>query len=379
MRALVSCVGTRGDVHPAVALAEELRRSGCAVRLCVPPNFVAWARERGFEATPIGVEMRGPSGATPTPTPEQIKKLGEDLIRDQFDVVHAASEGGDVIVGAGMHQYATRSVSELRGVPCVNAVYSPSSIPSGDWTETRRAWNARALGRVNENRERWELAAVDDVIDHILGELPWLAADATLGPAPVTSNRIVFQTGAWILHDASPLPPELEKFLGAGDAPLYFGFGSMPAAKETSRPLIEAARRIGRRAILSRGWAELESIDDAPDCLVIDDVNHRLLFPRVAAVVHHGGAGTTATAARAGTPQVIVPMFGDQFYWGSRVQELGIGRTIEMRSLTVDALVDSLRNTLGLEGRARSISGAIAVDGAAVAARRLIEELGSGS
>ena len=112
MRALLAAVGTRGDVQPALALALELRKLGHAVRLCISPNFVDWAKSLGLEAVPMGVEMRMPaqgSGATPKLTPEELRRLREsmpDLITDQFETIGAAADGCDVIVGANAHQYA---------------------------------------------------------------------------------------------------------------------------------------------------------------------------------------------------------------------------------------------------------------------------------
>ena len=100
----------------------------------------------------------------------------------------------------------------------------------------------------------------------------------------------------------------------------------MPAAGDTSRKLISAVRAAGRRIVLSRGWAELGLIDDSSDCISIGEVNQQLLFPRVAVVVHHGGAGTTAAAARAGVPQVVVPQFTEQFYWACRHLRSGGGQ-----------------------------------------------------
>jgi vancomycin aglycone glucosyltransferase len=138
----------------------------------------------------------------------------------------------------------------------------------------------------------------------------------------------VVEMGAWILEDSTPLARALADFLAKGERPIYLGFGSMPAPEALSHTLVDAARAIAKRAILSRGWAELDPIDDAPDCIGIEDVNQQALFPRVALVVHHGGAGTTAAAARAGVPQVLLPMFGDQFYWSSRVRALGIGSSV---------------------------------------------------
>jgi vancomycin aglycone glucosyltransferase len=344
----------------------------------------------GFEVTPVGIEMRAPrAGAGPA-----VPAVIPDLITDQFEAVGSAADGCDLIVGGGAHQYAARSIAELRGIPYVTAVYAPVSLPSPDlapagpveglngpaanlqrWEETRRSWNERSLERVNVNRARLGLAPVDDVLGHILTDRPWLAADRTVGPAPSTPHLRVVQTGAWILEDSRALPPELEAFLGGGEPPVYVGFGSMPAAEGTSRTLIDAARVAGRRVILAQGWAGLTLVDSAPDCLAIDDVNHQALFPRVAAVVHHGGAGTTIAAARAGVPQVAVPMFGDQFYWGRRIRDLGIGSAVPFVGLSADTLAAALHEALGpaVSVRTRSVAGNVTTNGAAIAARQLIK------
>lgn len=387
MRVLVSSVGTRGDVQPALALAIELHALGHTPRLCVPPNFIAWSARLGLEAVPVGIEMRQARGAS-MPTPEQARQLAEDLIANQFDAVGAAAKGCELIVGAGAYQYAACSIAELEGTRYVNALYAPVSLrsaalapPAGPgqawetgepaenlrrWEAYARSWNDRSLERVNRNRARLGLGAIDDVLSYISTDRPWLAADPLLGPAPGTD---VFQTGAWLLSDPRPLPAELEAFLTTGDAPIYFGLGSMPAAQETSRAWIEAARALGHRAIVSRGWAEL-AIDDAEDCIAIGDVDHALLFPRVAAVVHHGGAGTTTAVARAGVPQVVTPMFSDQFYWASRVCALGIGST------PAESLTSALRAVLAPEvtRRVREMAKEIVTNGAAVAAARLVDE-----
>jgi len=138
VRALIAAVGTRGDVQPALALALELRKLGHAVRLCISPNFVEWAKSLGLEAVPMGVEMRMPgrkSGPMPTLTPEELRRQREsmpDLIADQFETIGAAVDGCDVIVGANAHQYAAPSIAEHAGVGCVTAVYAPVALPSTD-------------------------------------------------------------------------------------------------------------------------------------------------------------------------------------------------------------------------------------------------------
>ncbi|HEX8159619.1 MAG TPA: glycosyltransferase, partial [Solirubrobacteraceae bacterium] len=131
MRVLVSAVGTRGDVQPAVAVALEVRRLGHDVWLCVSPNFVEWVRELGVKATPVGVEMRyrrsGAASSAPATAP-----TAKHLISDQFDAVGSAAKGCDVLLGAGGHQYAARSIAEVNGIAYVNAVYAPVSLPSPD-------------------------------------------------------------------------------------------------------------------------------------------------------------------------------------------------------------------------------------------------------
>jgi len=153
----------------------------------------------------------------------------------------------------------------------------------------------------------------------------------------------------------------------------------MPAGADASRRLIGAVRAVGRRILVSRGWAGLDLIDNAPDCMAVGDVSSDVLFPRVATVVHHGGAGTTAAAARAGIPQVITPMFGDQFYWASRIVDLGLGATTPYSTMTEESLTGALREALdpAVAVRARTLAGQVRWDGAAVAARQLEVEYGA--
>lgn len=150
------------------------------------------------------------------------------------------------------------------------------------------------------------------------------------------------------------------------------------APKGIARAAIEASRAQGRRVLLARGWAELAPIDDADDCLVVGEVNQQALFPRVAAVVHHGGAGTTTTTARAGAPQVVVPLIGDQPWWAARVAELGISVAHEGPPPTVDSLSAALTTALAPQTRtrARAVADTMRTDGATVAAHLLLDMAG---
>jgi vancomycin aglycone glucosyltransferase len=198
-----------------------------------------------------------------------------------------------------------------------------------------------------------------------------------LGPWKDLTDLDIVQTGAWILPDDRPLPDALRAFLDAGEPPVYVGFGSMAmrTSPDLSGVVLEAVRSHGRRVVLGSGWADLGVTDAAADeAFVVGEVNHQALFPRVAAVVHHGGAGTTHSAAVAGAPQVIVPQLVDQPHWARRVAELGIGAAHEGPVPTAESLASALAIALAPEVRARAaeVATQVRADGALVAARLLV-------
>jgi vancomycin aglycone glucosyltransferase len=137
--------------------------------------------------------------------------------------------------------------------------------------------------------------------------------------------------------------------------------------------MLDAARAVGRRAIVSRGWFDATLVDNAADCLSIGEANFHALFPRVALVVHHGGAGTTTAAAMAGAPQVVIPEIYDQPYWARQVERLGIGTALTSRPLTSDSLTRALEQALtaDVKARAHAIAGAVRRDGVDVAAQAI--------
>lgn len=400
MRVLLSTLGSRGDVQPLVALGLQLKDLGQDVRMCVPPDFRDWIERLGIPVTPVGPELRQTAKAPPSsapPTPEQRRLMMEGTVAAQFETLAAAAEGCDIILGATALQVAAPSIAERLGIPYVFAAFCPAVLPSrhhappvlamlGDaptpppaeygrlWEQDGLRWNQMWGSLIVSHRASLGLAPVTDVRGYVLTERPWLGADPTLAPWPEPDDPTVFQTGAWILPDTRPLGAELEAFLDAGDPPVYFGFGSMRAPEGIGRVMIESARAVGRRAIVSRGWADLSLPDDRPDCLVIGEVNQQALFERVAAVVHHGGAGTTTAAARAGAPQVVIPQLYDQHYFAERVRQLGIGAAHAPGAPTAESLTRALEHALRPEtaARARALAPAIRVDGAMVAAQRLL-------
>ena len=414
MRALLSTIGSRGDVQPLVALALQLRALGHDARFCVPPDFRGWIEGLGFAVTPIGPELRAltaakapvAAAALPPPVPlsvERRKELAAASVAAQFATITAAADGCDIVVGATALQIAARSVAEIQGVPYVFVAYAPNVLPSSrhappvlgmagetpstDASEFDALW-ARSAVRFNEtfgdalnaHRATLGLAPVREVGRHVYTDRPWLAADAALAPWPDETDESVFQSGAWIVPDDAPLDDALEAFLASGDPPVYFGFGSMRAPPDLARVMIDAARAQGRRAIVSRGWADLALVDDAGDTIAIGEVNQHALFPRVAAVVHHGGAGTTTAAALCGAPQVTIPQMYDQHFWAQRVASLGIGAAHAPGAPSAESLTRALAHALApaAAGRARTLAAGMRRDGATIAARRLVSMVATG-
>jgi vancomycin aglycone glucosyltransferase len=434
MRVLLSTgIGSRGDVQPLVALAARLRAAGHEARLCVPPDFRDFTEGLGFPVTPIGPWLRKPGSSGPQrvtqpqapqprepqprepqprepqppapgpapqghatgTAPERLGELTEGLVAEQFATIAAAARGCDVIVETAL-QVAARSVAEMLGIGYVFAAFCPAFLPSPRhappplrepgpaearataanrdlWSRHAERFDERFGPALNRYRAAAGLAPVTDVRDHIFTRRPWLAADPVLAPWPGAADE-VFQTGAWILPDERALDPELEAFLQAADAPVYFGFGSMRVPPRLTDVIAQAARQAGRRAIVGCGSAGLGRPGSASGCLVIGEVNQQRLFQRVAAVVHHGGAGTTTAAALAGAPQVIVPQAYDQRYWARRVSDLGIGTAHAPGPPEADSLAAALDGALrpGVATRARSLRAAMSAGGAQVAVSHLL-------
>jgi sterol 3beta-glucosyltransferase len=188
-------------------------------------------------------------------------------------------------------------------------------------------------------------------------------------------------TGYWFLDLAGEYtpPPALLDFLAAGDPPVSIGFGSMVdhEKEEMTRLIVQALDQARQRAVLLGGWAEL-GFGQLPDNIFpLDFAPHDWLFPRMAAVVHHGGAGTTAAGLRAGVPNVIVPFFADQFFWGWRVAQLGAGpQPIPRKELSAQKLVGAIRQAVGDAGmcaRARVLGEQVRAEDGIAQAVELVE------
>lgn len=387
MRIALSAVGTRGDVQPMLALGLALRGRGHDVRMCAPPDFHDLVVDVGLPFFPVGHDMHE---VVTVLCPDVVRKplaplrVMDELIRYQFDDLRKACEGAEVLVAGGV-QAAAPSIAEDLGIPYFYAAYTPSVLRSREhpapifrrqdrpgwvnelsWWACERLFDFALRKSVNRERERMGLARVDNLYRYAFRSgTTLLATDRLLAPAPQDARVGVRNTGFWFWDDPvglEPLDPELQAFLADGAPPVYVGFGSMPAEDpaRVTRSLVDAVLASGQRAVLHRGWAKLGGDDLPAQIQLVDEVSHPRLFPRVAAVVHHGGAGTTANALRAGVPQVIVPHIVDQYYWAERVCRLGVGpRAMPMKDLDPVRLADAIRvaaQSAGMRDRASEVA-----------------------
>jgi vancomycin aglycone glucosyltransferase len=405
MRVLLSTFGSRGDVQPVLALAVELRTLGVDARVCAPADeeFKRLFDDARVPLLPAFTAVRAwLAEVMPRRGKLSLPDLAARVMADQYVAIDAAvnafgEKGCDVMLATGLFSsvVAARAVADKRRMRYVHAAFCPFYLPSphhrpleypghphppGETNERLWERNIQVMNDVfgaslNALRASVGLPAVDNVRDHSFTEYPWLASDPVLAPWRQPAKLDVLQTGAWMLRDDRPLPAALEQFLDAGEPPVYVGFGSLTAPSGFARMAIEVIRAHGLRVLMSRGWADLALIDDEADCFIVGEVNQRALFPRVAAVVHHGGAGTTTAAALAGVPQVIVPQMGDQPYWAGRVWDLGIGAAHEGPTPTAKSLSAALESALtsGTRARAAAIATRMQSDGALRAAKLLLQ------
>jgi UDP:flavonoid glycosyltransferase YjiC (YdhE family) len=381
MRIVLSGEGTRGDLQPLVELGARLGAAGHDALVCGPPDFVAQAAERGVAYRVIGIGVRDflnsraaviSGGSAAGMMREAIAHLREQL-RTRIADLAAVTRDADLIVAAGP-EMAASSAAELNGVAYRYVAYCPALFPSREFAPLFLPWQAMPGWA---NRLAWPLAMTPltvavrrllaparrsvglpperDVLRLFFGERPLLAVESVLARAPADAPVALQQVPALHPLAGDPLPAKLASFLDAGPPPVYFGFGSMPDADaaKTTRTILDAVATLGCRAVIGSGWADLGGGALPEGVIAVGAVSHPELFARCAAIVHHGGAGTTTNAARSGVPQLVVPHLMDQFYWGRRVNLLGLGPPpLRKRQFRADRLVASLGAMLDNEALA---------------------------
>ncbi|MBI5667528.1 MAG: glycosyltransferase family 1 protein [Chloroflexi bacterium] len=380
MRIVILVIGTRGDVQPSVALGKGFRRAGYDVRLVAPQRFESLVTDNGLEFAALPGDPVALIGGL-------VDKAGHDPIRTMrvmldyalpiaVDVMRCAREAcqdADAIFTSFFTTIFGHEIARERNVPDFSAQIFPTFTPTryvpnpglpqwrlgGVYNRLTHTLLIQAFWLANRYGFRRIRRRAPDVLPDI--HWPFRPSDRPRTPtlygfsrhvlAPPDWQDSIYVTGYWFLDtpaDWQP-PPELARFLAAGPPPVSIGFGSIVTTdiERLTRAVVDALAQAGQRGILLGGWAGLGQQELPGTMLRLDEAPHDWLFPRLAAVVHHGGAGTTGAALRAGMPNVIVPFTADQPFWGRRVQALGVGPApIWQHRLTAERLASALRTAL---------------------------------
>lgn len=408
MRFAIQTLGTRGDVQPYIALAINLMARGHEVQLAAPIQFADWAGEyrvpfaampgdllalldsaEGTAAIAAGKGFRAGFKLLKHVRPLMRAFLDEEwqaLLRFQPDVIvyHPKSFGAPTMAAA-------------LGVPHVLASPIPGFTPTNEFpspflpfaslgpfnrmshhlaidgarvlfSKELKAWRAITL----KSFKRTSLKAPAGTL---------YAYSPAVLPKPRDWGRDVLVTGYWFLdHPAWQPDPDLDAFLGAGPPPVYFGFGSMPgvAPEAMASLILDALRITGKRGLLCAGAGAIGKGNMGERAFFLVNAPHDRLLPRASAAVHHGGAGTTAASLRAGLPTQIIPFFGDQPFWGRRVELLGAGPPpLERKSLTATGLAQALvaLDAAAIPTRAAELAAAFTRDRGVSAASDFLERV----
>jgi UDP:flavonoid glycosyltransferase YjiC (YdhE family) len=367
MKIVLATSGSRGDVQPMLALALGFQERGHDVLLAGPPERAKWAEDIGCPYRPIGRDVTAfidsvRSAHAPSMAVTFIRYVREE-IRGQFNALPDIISGADLVVGASLC-FGLASVAEAMGIAYRYIAFAPQMLPSAyhpypafkhqrlpawcnrfGWWFVARADRGFSTRLINRHRRQLGLAPVKDLLHSYYGGKVVVASDPAISEIPPDTVSMAVQTGYMHLKQPTRELPALERFLADGPAPVYAGFGSMPRTDQIKLvPLfVHAARSAGRRIVIARPWGE-RSEPGADDVFYIRQYPYEHLFHRMAVVVHHGGAGTTATATASGVPQVIVPHILDQYFWGERVFRAGIGaKPIWRNHLTARKLGRAIR------------------------------------
>lgn len=385
MRIALQTFGTRGDVQPFIALALELKARGHDVVLSVPKDFTGWVEDFGIEARAFDLHMgdylRRAEELGLTRNPLKAIRHASEMIDPMIEAVLAegiaGTVGADVVIAHPKALFA-ESGAEREGALFMIAAPLPIIMPTGRFPMAgvlakdhgrfinRLTWfplkfaMAPYRKRLNKARREIGLGPVGSAIDYgtYMGRpsTRLLSISEHVIERPQDWDDRSVMTGYWRLPPSEdPLAPEIEAFLNRGEAPVYIGFGSMlaPDATKLVRDAVKGLKKAGLRGIISRGWAQLP--DQAGEhVLFIDGAPHDRLFPRCRAIVHHGGAGTTAAALHAGRPSLVIPFMVDQPWWAERLREAGLGpEPLRPGRLTAGRFARALRHLVRTETYAR--------------------------
>jgi sterol 3beta-glucosyltransferase len=361
MHITILAFGSRGDVQPYVALGLGLERAGHQVRLVAFSQFKAFVESRGLDFFSLGIDMHNlhKSG--------REFKSNIELMQENF---WRASQGTQAIIFStlGINAY---HVAEKLEIPCLWALTipifgrtrtRPALLPplplgsgfnllacilteQGTQQSIGRLFNSWRQARLNLppiQLHRWPYT-------QLRGQpVPMLYCySPAVVPKPPDWSEHAHVTGYWFLDhppDWQP-PPNLVNFIESGSPPIFIGTDGLTSYDpgKVNRIALAALRQSGQRGVITTNWRGLSESDLPDEIFVTESVPHDWLFPRMAAVVHHGGAGTTGAGLRAGIPNIIVPVANDQPFWARQVKTLGAGPDpIPCKHLTPERLARAI-------------------------------------
>lgn len=390
MKIVINTFGTRGDIQPYIALSLGLQKAGHSVRIVTHKIFEEFVRKYDLDFHPLDLDPREvlinqaltELGNNTVRITRWMKDQFRPVLREIFETTLVTNQDAELILNSGL-SFAGWHVAEKYNIPSLAAFLWPMTpsrhlvgavgkIPPS-WLPFRGVINYYTTKLFNQLFYNLILPSVNEYRKEILELPPIKSRDYWKMDAPQSATSIIYGysptvvskppdwsdhqqiTGYWFLDSTEGFKPEksLLDFLADGHPPVYVGFGSMVDHErdKLTQIVINALRESNHRGVLLGGWGALGSGTLPDSVLRVDAVPHDWLFPRMAALVHHGGAGTTAAGLRAGVPSVIVPSFGDQFFWGWQVQKLGVGpKPIPRKRLTVEKLARAIQQVVNDSG-----------------------------
>lgn len=368
MNIFIVTLGSRGDVQPYVALGKGLKEAGHTVTLCTSFSFKSFIEEHGLRYGYLNDEFikfinseKGRDAIENTTsilewikTSRKLMRLVEPMQQMMLnDIWNSAQKANPDLIIFHPKAYGGPHFAEKLSIPAIMAVPFPIYVPTkefscmgfpnlnlGGWYNKMTYKIILKLSKLMSDKYIKELRKLHnlpplprniDFLHTITGEhIPVLHCFSKhVIPEPSDWPDNVHVTGYWFLDRSKTWKPstKLQNFLDAGPAPVYVGFGSMAGLnpQRLGKIVIESLQKANLRGIIATGWGGLEANNLPNTIFKIDKAPHDWLFPHMAAVVHHGGAGTTAAGLRAGCSAVVCPFFGDQPFWGQHVYKLGAG------------------------------------------------------
>lgn len=410
MKILISTLGSRGDTQPYLALAVGLQQAGYRVTLVAPRSFIEWIQSYGVAAHPVRfnpqeVMQTISKNKNPFQAIRIMREVMNTGVMEAFDDCWQAAQDTDFLLqtGAGMNAL---EIASKRGIPVAFAYLVPMpptrafpmfwlpfrfSLGGGYnyLTHTlvqRLLWSSMGGPSTNRWRTRlglpaWRSEAEMHNYARSLGTPSLYGYSPSVIPKPSDWDEYHHVTGYWFL-DAQPdwqPPADLLHFLESGSPPVYVGFGSVSHEhpERQTRLALRALELTGQRGVLLTGWGGLTRLSAPPNVFFVDNVPHAWLFPRMAAVVHHGGAGTTGAGLRAGVPSIIPAFAGDQCAWTDIVMKWGVGpRVPGIKQLTAEKLAEAINtavNDSALRARATALGEKIRAENGIARAVEVIE------